>query len=105
MAGDSVTVDVDALRTIASNLKGSAGVVGNKVTDLEANTFGAGQAGQIYGTEGKKVGDALGRLTTWLKNWQGAIEKSGTTMSTNADTYSRTDDDNVKKIKAAGVQL
>ncbi|MEU6561088.1 hypothetical protein [Nocardia nova] len=101
MAGTHVKVDVDALQAMATKLKGSAGVIGNKKTDLAAHSFGQDQAGKDYGTEGKKVHDSLERLQTWLSNWQTAIQKTGEQMASSANLYATTDDGNVEKIKAS----
>lgn len=104
-SGGHVKVDVVSLQRMATNLKGSAGVLDNKTTELTSHTFGGPQAGRDYTADGVKINHSLGHLTTWLKNWQTAIAKMGETMSTSADTYSTVDDSNVEKFNATGVNL
>ncbi|MEU0872385.1 type VII secretion target [Nocardia brasiliensis] len=103
--GGSVTVDPAVLQQIGANLKSSAAVLGNKVIDARRQDFGAAQAGRSYAAEGAKVHDGLVRFATWLQNWQGAVDKTGTQITTSATTYATVDDANVRKITAVGVQL
>lgn len=105
MANGQVTVDPTALQKLGNNLKTSAANVGGKTADVQGWKFGSAQAGRDYAAEGKKVGDALGRIGTWLQNWQTAVNKMGTQASTSANTYATVDDANVKKITVAGVNL
>ncbi|TLF82371.1 hypothetical protein [Nocardia cyriacigeorgica] len=104
MAG-TVKVDPTTLQQIGSNLRASASVLGNRATDIERHEFGPAQAGRLYASEGTKIHDGLARIATWLKNWQTAIDKSGSLMSSNASTYATTEDGNVEKFQATGVQL
>ena len=103
--GDSITVDPTALRKAASNLKASAADIGTCSADVKGWSFTAAQAGRDYGAEGTKVGGVIGKVETWLKNWQTAIDKTGVQFGASADTYATVDDANVKKITAAGVNL
>ncbi|MGW4631704.1 hypothetical protein [Nocardia sp. NPDC004415] len=103
--GDQVTVDPTTLRNAGSNLKASAADIGTYTADIKGWSFTAAQAGGNYGAEGTKVGGVIGKVETWLKNWQTAIDKTGAQFTTSADTYATVDDANVKKITAAGVNL
>ncbi|MFC6009643.1 hypothetical protein [Nocardia lasii] len=103
--GDQVTVDPTALRKAGSNLKASAADIGTCAGDVTGWSFTAAQAGREYGAEGTKVGGVIGKVETWLKNWQTAIDKTGAQFAASADAYALVDDDNVKKITAAGVNL
>ncbi|WP_194817423.1 hypothetical protein [Nocardia sp. XZ_19_385] len=102
---NQVTVDTTNLQKIGSNLKTSAANVGNKTADVKDWKFGAAQAGRKYDVAGTKVGNEIGRIATWLKNWQTAIDKTGANITTSATSYASVDDSNVKKITAAGVNL
>ncbi|KAF0848354.1 type VII secretion target [Nocardia caishijiensis] len=102
--GDQVTVDPTALRKAGSNLKASAADIGVCAADAKW-TFTAKQAGREYGAEGAKVGAVIGKVETWLKNWQTAVDKTGAQMTTSADSYATSDDASVSKITAAGVNL
>ncbi|MEV6273837.1 type VII secretion target [Nocardia sp. NPDC051832] len=102
---DKVTVDTTNLQKLGSNLKTSAANIGGKTNDVKDWKFGAAQAGRAYGSEGDKVGAGLSRVGTWLKNWQTAIDKTGSNITTSASSYASVDDANVKKITAAGVNL
>ncbi|WP_227984242.1 hypothetical protein [Nocardia spumae] len=104
-SGGHIKVDTVALQQMATNLKGSAGVVDGKAALLTSHTFDGPQAGREYTADGKKVHNSLSRLTTWLKNWQTAIAKTGETMSTSATNYGTVDDSSVEKFTAQGVNL
>ncbi|MET7768624.1 hypothetical protein [Nocardia sp. NPDC005366] len=103
--GGQVTVDPTTLGKIGSNLQTSAAIVGGKTADVEGWTFGPGQAGRAYAAEGTKVAGGIGRVATWLKSWQTAVDKTGAQLSSSAGTYASVDDSNVKRIAAAAVDL
>jgi hypothetical protein len=101
--GGNVTVDPGALRTVGTKLKESASRVSSTVADFERQQFGPGDAGRDYADEGKKLQDGLGHLAMWLKNWSGAVDKTGTQFVASGDAYERTEDATVHKIKAVVV--
>ncbi|MGV9820324.1 hypothetical protein [Nocardia xishanensis] len=103
--GGQVTVDPDALQQIGRNLLESTTILGNKLVDVQRQDFGSAQAGRAYAAEGTKVHDGLARFSAWLKNWQGAVEKTGKQISTSATQYASVDDANVSKIEMQGLNL
>lgn len=104
MAGQ-VIVDTANLQALGGKLKTSASDIGTSSSGIKTCAFGAAKAGRGYASEGKSLGDSVGRVGTWLKNWQAAIEKSGTSCQTSAASYAAVDDASVKKISAQGVNL
>lgn len=96
-----IEVDPDALRTLGGRLRGSAVNVGAKAAEIDGQDFGPAQAGKGYPVEGRQLDEGLARLTTWLKSWPAAVDKTGAQMVAYADAYQRADEAMVRKIKAA----
>ncbi|GGN86296.1 type VII secretion target [Nocardia rhizosphaerihabitans] len=103
--GGHVTVDPEQLRKLGGKLTGSGGTIKTLNKDISGWSFTAAQAGRAYGDEGAKFGAEIVNIGAWLTHWETAVTKSGNAYTTSANTYSATDDANVTKITAAGVNL
>ncbi|MFE6925080.1 hypothetical protein ACFVAV_28950 [Nocardia sp. NPDC057663] len=103
--GSHVTVDAEELRKLGGNLTSSGDKIKALNKDISGWSFSAAQAGRAYGDEGAKFGAEIVSIGAWLTHWETAVTKSGNAYTTSANTYSATDDANVTKITAAGVDL
>ncbi|MEV0707563.1 hypothetical protein [Nocardia aurea] len=103
--GGQVIVDAATLARIGGDLQTSAAIVGGRAADVDGSEFGPAQAGRGYAAEGAGIAAGMGRVTTGLKNWQSAVDRTGAQMSSSASGYASIDDSNVRKIAAATVDL
>ncbi|MCP2277106.1 hypothetical protein SAMN04244553_4968 [Nocardia amikacinitolerans] len=103
----SVVVDQAGLATAANDLSRSATTIRNYIGNVTDNMFGTGrngaesEAGRKYVEQGKRVHEAMERVSNWLAIWTTATEDTASAIGKVSIELANVDENNARKTNKA----